>query len=197
MSLLRRIREVPSAARSRSRSSLPTSLQVMPTRTAPLVSEEPIVHSKRSLLTNGIYFFFFFRLFFFFSFVYRYCYTLTDKDLFEVNQVYVCGFCNYERTWLRNIEEYCTVQEFIFLLRKRIETEEEAKRLLAIGHYSSNPVQRSADQQAYLNKVLAPKKTPETSNQKKVSKITQSMREQNRKFRQAIAYKTAKKQQLP
>lgn len=98
-----------------------------------------------------------------------YSYSMVDKDTYERRQVHVCGMCNFERTWLRELEELCTVQEFIFLLRKRIETLEDAKRLLSLGHHT----------RAEVNTIPI---TPLPSSSTNVtSRLTQKMREQKRK----------------
>jgi hypothetical protein len=83
-----------------------------------------------------------------------YTYTIVDKNTFSKDQVYVCSICGHDRAWLRELEPYCTVQEFTFLLRSRITTSDEAKRILNIGHYFNSPVMLHPDQINKVNKLI-------------------------------------------
>lgn len=84
-----------------------------------------------------------------------YQYTLVDKKTFSKEQVYVCSICGHDRTyWLRELEPYCSVQEFTFLLRSRITSAEEAKRELKIGHHFDAPELLHPDRMNKINKLL-------------------------------------------
>jgi hypothetical protein len=120
-----------------------------------------------------------------------YSYMLLDKNLYERTLVHVCGVCNFDRAswWLRTLEPYCTVQEFLYLLRRRVASIEEAVRLLNLGSHASAPIERTPEQEAYLNEMLALPKVPEPVAPKAVSRLGQKIRDQNRKVREAMPKK--------
>jgi len=67
-----------------------------------------------------------------------YAYTLVDVQLADPERtVYVCGKCNYQRSWLRKLEEQAlaTAQDFRSILRCGVTSLDAATELLGIGVY--------------------------------------------------------------